>query len=186
VSSAIIERIATEVGVRTYAEITKFGAADNCFTLIAALLLSNENLENSLFVIDGDRFQTDELKIERMKKVLTGNHPADESRRQSALAFVRQFAPPTIEPPEKRLHTLTRSVNKSGDTEIDAVIDAALEFEIVEECHQYVDKIIDKLGCSREVGLNNIVRVASKAEGWPDYVSSVRDWFQSKAAQVKE
>jgi hypothetical protein len=77
-------------------------------------------------------------------------------------------------------------VNKNGDPEVDAVIDAALEFEIVENSHLYVDKIIDKLGYSREVGLNKIVMVASKSDSWSEYVSSIRDWFQSKVTHVKE
>jgi hypothetical protein len=186
VATAIIERVATDVGVRPYTEITRFGAADNCFTLIAALLLSDKNLENSIFVIDGDRFQTEALKAERMEKVLTGNHPADIDRRNVALSYVRQLSPPTIEPPEKRLHTLIRSVPKCGDQEIDFVIDAALEFVIVADAHEYVTRIIEKLGTSRELGLNKIAFVASKSADWADYISALKVWFQSKVAQVRE
>lgn len=186
VSTAIIDRVATEMGVRPYTEITRFGAADNCFTLIAALQLSGLNLDDSLFVIDGDRFQTQQLQAERMNKVLTGDHHADVVRRQAALSFVRQFAPPAIEPPEKMLHSLIRSVAKTGDHYIDDIIDAALDFEVVGDSHDYVDIIIDRLGGSREVGLSKIVFVASKSTGWAEYTSSIRAWFDSKVNQVTE
>lgn len=186
VSTAIIEKVATEAGVRKYTEISKFGAADNGFTLIAALMLNDRNLSNSIFVIDGDRYVTDEDKAGRMNRVLTGDHPADQARRELALSYVRQFSPPVVEPPEKRLHTLIRTVPIIGEAEVDDVITAAYAINAVANYHEYVDKIIEALGSSRLVGLTRIVNVAAKADGWNDYVAAVRLWFDEKRSSVTE
>ncbi len=186
VSTAIIEKVATQKGVRKYTEITKFGAADNSFTLIAALMLNGNDLGNSIFVIDGDRYLTDEEKAIRMNKVLTGDHPADLERREQALTFIRQFSSPSAESPEKRLHALILSVGNTGDTELDDVISAAHAITVVANDHEYVDKIIEALGSSREVGLNRIIDVAARSDGWEDYVATVRAWFDEKRSQVIE
>ena len=186
VSTAIIEKVATQKGVRRYTEITKFGAADNSFTLIAALMLNGNDLANSIFVIDGDRYLTDEEKVTRINKVLTGDHPADLARREQALTFIRQFSSPSAEPPEKRLHALVRSVGNTGNTELDDVISAAHAITVVANDHEYVDKIIEVLGSSRAVGLNRIIDVAARSDGWDDYVATVRAWFDEKRSQVIE
>lgn len=186
VSNAIIEKVATEAGVRKYTEISKFDAADNGFTLIAALMLNNRDLSNSIFVVDGDRFITEKEKTVRINEVLTGDHPADKTRRVQALTYVRQFAPPSVEPPEKRLHALIRTVAITGEAEVDDVITAAYAINAVANDHEYVDKIIEALGSSRLVGLTRIVSVAAKADGWPDYVVAVRTWFDNKRASVTE
>nr|WP_257722370.1 AAA family ATPase [Desulfuromonas sp. DDH964] len=186
VSTAIIEKVATESGVRKYTEISKFGAADNGFTLIAALMLNGRDLSNSIFVIDGDRYITDEEKVGRINRVLTGDHPTDQARRAQAPTYVRQFAPPTVEPPEKRLHALIRTVAITGEAEIDDVITASQAINVVANDHEYVDKIIEALGSSRPVGLTRIVNVAAKADGWNAYVAAVRAWFDEKRPNVIE
>ena len=186
VAFAIIEKVATQAGVRKYTEITKFGAADNCFTLIAALMLNNENLIDSIFVVDGDRYETDDLKAERMKKVLTGDHPADVEHRTNALSHVRQFVPGTVIPPERKLYELIRRLPAVEDPEVNDVISASQSIEAVVDDHEFVREIIEILGSSFEVGLTRIVNVAATAEGWDDYVAPVREWFNSKHDQVVE
>ncbi|MCK4622975.1 MAG: AAA family ATPase [Desulfuromonadales bacterium] len=186
VSTAIIEKVAIQAKVRKYTEITRFGAAINCFTLIAALMLNGDDLSNSIFVIDGDVYETDEKKAERVDEVLTGNHPADVKRREDAPYYVRQFSPVTKLPPEQVLHSLVCTVPSTGDSEIDDVITAAQNVTVVANSHDYVDKIIETLGTSREVGMSRIVNVAAKADGWNDYVASIREWFEEKHDHVVE
>jgi ABC-type branched-subunit amino acid transport system ATPase component len=186
VSKKIIERVASQNGLRPFTEISCFGAADNCFTLIAALLLNGDSLVNSIFVIDGDRYETEELKLKRMGLVLTGDHPADIERRKSALSFIRQYAPPQKEPPEKRLHSLISSLSTSGDNEIDEVMHAVKQVVAVNNDHEYIDKTIELLGDTRETGLRRIVSVAAMADGWNAYVAPIAEWFETKVPKIKE
>lgn len=186
VSKKIIEQVSSQCGIRKFTEISCFGAADNSFTLIAALTLSGESLENSIFVIDGDRYETEELKTARMKSVLTGDHPADVERRRQALSFIRQYAPPEKEPPEKRLHALISRLADTGDHTIDEVISAVRQVIEVANDHEFIDKPIEILGDSRETGLQRIVSVAAKAEGWTEYVAPIAEWFAAKAPLLRE
>jgi len=186
VSKKIVEKVASQEALRHFTEISCFGAADNCFTMIAALMLKGDSLQNSIFIIDGDRYETDILKENRMEQVLTGNHPTDIKRRQTALSYVRQYRPPEVEPPEKRLHSLISSLPHSEENEVNEVIDAAQQVVAVNNDHEYVDKIIEILGDTRETGLNKIVAAAAKASGWNTYVYPLTDWFKSKAHHIKE
>jgi len=75
-SQVIIQKIASGLGMQRHISVKKFGAAINCFTLVAGLLLDGENCENSIFVLDGDVYKTEEDKRGRINSVLTGNDPA--------------------------------------------------------------------------------------------------------------
>jgi len=186
VSTAIIEKVANQLKVRKYTDINRFGAATNCFTLIAALMLNGDDLKHSVFVLDGDVYETDEKKVKRVREVLTGDHPSDVKRRQDAPSYIRQFSPSGVIPPEVILHSLIIPLQLTDDSEVDDVITAAQSVIAVENNHDYVDKVIESLGTSREVGLSRIVNVAAKAEGWNDYVASIREWFEAKREQVIE
>lgn len=186
VAAAIIEKVANQVGVRRFVELSQFGAADNCFTLIAALALGNQNLEDSIFVLDGDVYETNEAKLARIKKVLTGNEDGADERRQQALSHVRQFTSTANQSPEMRLHTMVKSVPTIGDAETDDVIDAANAIGAVQDNHDLIFNLITRLGCDREIGLNRIVSVASRSAAWSEYVAGVKEWLQSKVATVHE
>ncbi len=186
VAEAIVEKIATQIGVRRFVEITKFGSAKNCFTLAAALILSGEDLTNALFVLDGDEYETDEKKQAQIGKVLTGTEADSRDKRENVLVAIRQFCPSVIQCPEKSLHDMIISVPKIADLENADVIEAALQIANVDDEHDWVNKIIENLGCSREVGLTRIVSVAARSQGWDEYVSSVREWLMSKAPDVQE
>lgn len=146
VSKKIIEMVASREGLKHFCEIACFGASDNCFTLIAALLLSGESLTHSIFVIDGDTYETEELRKDRIGTVLTGDHVADKERREAALKYVSQFSPRDKEPPEKWLHALICSISLTGRRDIDEVIECAQKIQAVINNHEYVDNLIDLLG----------------------------------------
>lgn len=186
VSTAIVEKVAQQVGVRKFVEVTCFGAADNAFTLAAALLFSQQNLENSLIVLDGDKHATDEERKARMQNALTGNSPADELRRQEALSKIIQYCPTGVRCPEHELHVMVASVPQGSDPAANEVILAAQAVVVVEDAHHYVDKVIDTIGDDRAVGLRRIVDVAAKSEAWGHYVAPLRQWLESKRPNLIE
>jgi Fe-S cluster assembly ATPase SufC len=186
VARAIIEKVAEEAGLRPYTEFTQFGSSENSFTLIAALMLAGKDLSHSAFVLDGDVYQTQEMRVKRFEKVLTGNEPNSEERRQLATGYLQQLLPPAGEGPEKYLHALVKTVPQSGAQEVDAVIQAAHSVGAVMDDHHYMDQMIEKLGYGREVGLSKIVSVAAKAAGWPHYTSEIREWLAARAPALLE
>jgi ABC-type lipoprotein export system ATPase subunit len=186
VSTAIVEKVAQQAGVRRFVEISRFGAADNCFTLAAALLLSQQDLENSLLVLDGDKHSTAQEREARMKKALTGDAANDVHRRQVALSKIVQYCPQGLRCPEQELHAMVISVQLGADLAVNEVITAALNVGTVAYAHHYVDNVIASLGDDRSVGLRRIVDVAAKSPAWGQYVVPLKAWFDEKHATLVE
>lgn len=186
VTRAIIEKVVEEVGLRPYAEFTQFGSSENSFTLIAALMLAGKDISNSAFVLDGDVYETEAKRIDRFKTVLTGNEPGSDDRRKLAASYLMQLRPPAGEGPEKYLHALIRSLHPTGIPEVDGVIQAAHTVGAVLDNHAYIDRMLEKLGYGREVGLSKIVNVVAMAAGWTHYTSEIRAWLEEKSHAVLE
>lgn len=186
VSTAIIEKVAQQAGIRKFVEISRFGAADNCFTLAAALLLSNQNLDNSLLVLDGDVYKNEQARDARMKISLTGNSPHDQNRRDMALEKIICFITNELHTPEQELHNMVINVSEENDLAENEVILTAQQVINVNDVHDYVNTIINKLGEERVIGLKRIVDIAAKSIGWEKYVSSLRKWFDKKKPTLIE
>ena len=180
VSTAIVEKVAQQAGLRKFVEISRFGAADNCFTLASALLLSNQELENSIFVLDGDVFTTPPEREARMKKGLTGDSPHDVDRRANALSRIVQFASQATRCPEQELHTMLVGLSLGDDVGQNEVVAAAQNIVAVVDVHHYADNVIASLGESRTVGLRRIIDAAANSTAWNAYVAPIRTWLDQK------
>lgn len=187
VSTAIIEKIAQQVGVRRFVEISRFGAADNCFTLAAALLLSPQSVKNSILVLDGDVYATTQLREARINKVLTGEAQHDAQRRIQALSIIIQFNTKDNCCPEKMLHQMIVSVELGADEGENEVIKIAREILAVDDPHDYVNNIISSLGEDRSVGIRRIIEVASKSfDAWGEYIAPIKSWLEQKRPELTE
>lgn len=186
VSTAIVEKVAQLSGVRKFVEISRFGAADNCFTLAAALIFNQQDLENSLLILDGDVYVTPQDREARMRKSLSGDSPHDIQRRTNALNKIIQFSTVEKHCPERVLHAMVIAVPQKDDLAENEVIQAAQSVVAVADVHDYVNNIIDQLGDTRTVGLRRIIDVAAKAPAWGDYVSSLSAWFDAKHPTLVE
>jgi AAA15 family ATPase/GTPase len=69
----IVKKVAGQLGISRHVSIQRFGAAINCFTILAGLLLRGESCSNSIFVLDGDVYRTREEQESRLKAVITGD-----------------------------------------------------------------------------------------------------------------
>lgn len=186
VSTAIVEKVAQLSGVRKFVEISRFGAADNCFTLAAALIFNQQDLENSLLILDGDVYTTEQEREARMKKSLSGDSPHDVQRRTNALNKIIQFSTDEKHCPEQVMHAMAISVPQGENLGENEVIQAAQSVVAVADIHDYVNNIIDQLGDTRTVGLRRIIDVAAKAPAWGGYVSSLSAWFDAKHPTLVE
>jgi energy-coupling factor transporter ATP-binding protein EcfA2 len=177
---AIVEYELFRLGMKRVANITPYGAATNCFTLAAGLILSGgHNVNTQLFLLDGDLYVTPEMQNERANAVLSGTEAHAAARRQSCLAGIRKLcaqagAPPA---PEAQLHRMIRNLpqqQSEGDNEI---INLALSIEAVDDTHSLIDLIVHTLNVHRPVGLNTIVKVAALSPAWELYVAELREWL---------
>lgn len=102
ISQAIVEEFLTQNNLYDNTKIVIYGAITNAFTIACGLYLSNpEDFYKHLFVLDGDRYQSQEEKMEQIKKKLTGTEADIEEKRQKVLEKIIQYNPSNSYSPEK-------------------------------------------------------------------------------------
>jgi len=186
---AIVEHELSNLGMKRVANITPYGAATNCFTLAAGLILSGEHeLASQLFLLDGDLFITDAQRLERAKIVLSGTEEYAAARRQNCIDGVRKLcaAPGIALAPEPQLHRMIRDLPLQQDAGVNEIIELAQGIQAVDDTHSFVELIIKTLNVHRPVGMSNIVRVAALSPAWEPYVAELRAWLQERRAGVIE
>jgi len=191
IAKRIIRKVARQAGLGKYVECTRFGAASNCYTVAAALVLQAEAWEENnagrnylattILVNDGDRVDTPEIQNKLIKAALSGNEGgpggAGDKRRERALSLIREFKPPTVAKPEEMLHQLVKSVTLTGDAEVDNVINVAVSLQANEEPKTRLQRWTEILGDDWEDSLTRIIDIAARSNGWVNYTAQVREWL---------
>ena len=115
VEDDLAEYIAREVvrakGLLRYTSFHRFGAIENAFVVAAGLDIQEANSENKIFVMDGDKYRTDEERIAQMKKCYSGNEEGRNERRERALSHIKQYILPEGEQPEHYLWKKLKETN---------------------------------------------------------------------------
>ena len=182
----IVKKIAAQLGISRYVSVQRFGAAINCFTVLAGLLLRGENCDNSLFVLDGDVFKTKDEQEKRIEDLLTGNGQTAELLRQSSLEKIKSLKLPENTNPEKYIHSIIASLGTTDSIECNEIVAVAKEIIVVDDSHKYIDDIIIRLDLDRSSGLSKIIDLISSTPEWDTYVADVKNWLNSKLALVQE
>ena len=183
---AIIKKLAGQLGISRHVSIQRFGAAVNCFTVLAAFYLRGEKCDKSIFVLDGDVYRTREEQEERLKTVLTGDTEYAISLRTDSLDKIKCLNLPKNTKPEKYIHSIIIGLNNSNDNERNEIIEVAKQIISVDNSHKYVDDIIIRLDWNRDVGLSKIIDLVSTTLEWNDYISDVKDWLMCQISSVQE
>jgi len=183
---AIVKKVTGELGMSRHVDIKRFGAAINCFTLLAALLLRGEDCENSIFILDGDVYRTKEEQKDCLSRVLTGDDETAKSRREVGCEKIKSLNLPKDTNPEKYIHSIIIGLNNTDNEEYNEIIEVAKQIKFVDDNHKYVDGIIDTFAWDRSVGLSKIIDLISSSNEWIDYVADVKDWLESKKVVVEE
>ena len=137
----------------------------------------NSSLEHKLFVLDGDRYRTEEERIEQLEKFYTGSESDKEQKRREVLKHISSFDLPDGFNPEKYINQILRNPINGQNEEI---VNLAREIIAPNDNHKYLDDIIDGLGVSEEVGLYMIIEDLSKHPEWRVYTNSVRRWLNNE------
>lgn len=182
-AKSIIKQTCTRLQMSKYVSIQQYGSAKNAFTLASGLLLQGENIDNYLFVLDGDLYKTEEEKRDKINKVLTGDTPHYEQLRETALEKITQFNLEEGYSPERYISKLIKELE---GFEHDEIKSATLEIVNVDNNHKYVDDIIERLGEDRANGLRRIINLAAHSPKWGEYIQLIEDWLILKAPMVME
>lgn len=180
---AIVEHELFRLGMKRVANITPYGAATNCFTLAAGLILSGgHSVASQLFLLDGDLYVTEALQVERVNAVLSGTEADAALRRQMCLEGIRKLCvqADALPAPEAQLHRMIRELPHQQDEGINEIINLAVGIEAVDDTHSFIELIVQTLNVHRPVGLNTIAKVAALSPAWDAYVAELREWLLAR------
>ncbi|RTP91518.1 AAA family ATPase [Enterobacter asburiae] len=187
VAEAIVKKLCASLRATKHTRVIKYGAAVNAFTILGGTLLRGDNLNNSIFILDGDVIKTPDEKNRAIKKVLTGDDNTAIRLREKALEKVIQFSLPEGSNPEKHLHTmLIQSDDANLDEESIEIISVARTIHFRENSHDYLGQIIHELGFERSIGLTRIIDIAAKHPQWLDLTADIESWLHPVVIDLRE
>lgn len=186
-AKAIVKKISGELGLSKYVSIKEYGSVENCFTVLAAMLLKKDiNIDNMLFVIDEDKYNTSDEQMERIKNVLTGDPPQFKEMRSKALDYICKFIIDNGFNPEKFLHSLIVDIPTQNSEEYNEIINVAKTINATDNSHKYIDLIIEKMDYERPVGLKVITDLIALSDRWQNFGVEIKDWLSSKKPYIHE
>ena len=186
-ATAIVNKVAASLGMKKVVKTIRFGAAKNSFTILAGMILQEQSVENSLFVLDGDEYRGEDLKRGQINLVLTGNAPKDDERRDNALSVMLDFGLPEGAKPEKYFHKMIIELDPSTlSLEEIEVQNLAKGIHAPMDKHDYLAKLYEILGYDNRGGLQKFMDMAIKSPLWDDYVLPVANWLEVKKPDVEE
>jgi len=182
---AIVSHVAGELEMSRHVRIIPFGAAKNCFSVFAGLLIKGETCENSLFILDGDEYETAAQKQEQINAACSGNDEPARSRRETIAAKTTDFVLPAGIKPERFIHGLIIAQDpqtlSATEKEIHQV---AIGIVNPLDTHEFVDKVVETLGENRDAQLARLIPLAAKHANWNAYTQPVRDWLITRKTSL--
>lgn len=185
VAEAIASHVAGELGMSRHVQTIRFGAATNCFTMVAGLLMKGEKCDNSLFVLDGDVYLGAEERDSQIKRACSGDDAKAIARRAEMATRITDFVLPAGEKPEPYLHGLICALPAAGLTPAELEIQKVAK-EIVHppDKHGFIYFLVRTLGDDRAVQLARVVPLTAKHADWANYTKPVRDWLTARKAAL--
>ena len=174
-AKSIVREIAKHENKLSKINIVTYGSIENAFTLAASFVLSGEDLTKRVIVLDGDRYKTDNEKLDQIKYKLTGTENDIDEKRKNALSVIKQFVLPDNESPEQFLHTILIKVAKN-----DELKNAACAINAVKDSHEWLDDIKNRLGYFESDIVNEIFKYGYEDEELANYILEIKDWLLKK------
>lgn len=184
----ICNNIARELGAYRMLSVKEFGPAINCFTCLAGAVITNlPNIENVLFVIDGDTYRTTEEKEVQLRRVLTGDLDIHNEQRTRALGKIRQFALPVDVSPEEYISQciLRLDIRALEPNEIE-IYEALRDIHSPLDRHNFLDLVVERLGPDKDIILNEIIQLLRKCVEWEVITQDIREWLRERIELTTE
>jgi len=179
-AETIVRRIAEDLNILSCIKVTKYGASNNAFVLASSFILKGEECKNTLIVLDGDVYVTMNEKERAIRKVLSGTERDHDDKVLYAAAVIKEFALPSGISPEKFIYDML--VEMAGDNEI---IKAAKNLKAVSNNHQWLDRLVTRMGHSEELMLTGIIGIVADNSRWENYIQDIRQWMINKREELK-
>lgn len=181
IASAIVRQVAGELGINRHVDVIPFGAATNCFTIFAGLLLKGERCLNSLFLLDGDEYLTPEERARQVNRACSGEDARATAHRAEMTARIKDLALPAGQNPESYLHQLICGIPEAG------LIPAEIEIQTIARSitqpadqHGFIYHLLERLGNDHAALLPAIIQLAAKHADWVAFTQPVREWLSAR------
>lgn len=181
-SRFIIKQVAHEKRIARETKIIEFGAASNCFTSVSGAILNNTpNIDNMIFVLDGDVYRTEEEKRNQINRVLTGNIGQFQAKRDLALSKVKQLIIPQNISPERHYRNIIVALNDTVLTPKQLELKNILAgINNPPNDHEFIRILANRIGL--EVGeiltlLSDMLRLTPE---WNDLIEEIDNWFDER------
>lgn len=180
-SKALVRQICSEEGCMKRVAVSTFGAIENAFALaVSCVLIEELKQKNMIFVLDGDKYLTDDERLEQLKKHLTGQGNEQDNHRRHLLTKIKQFN--ILGKPEEYYFNQIKQLPEQGliiSSKAGSLLEELRSFNPVGlDSHYYFSKPIENLGMLKSDGYGIIAELLSKTEKWNDIVFEVRNWIK--------
>lgn len=178
----LIKQVAHDLQIARETKIIEFGAAINCFTSVAgAILNQTPNIENMLFVLDGDLYRSEQEKRTQINKVLTGNLGDFQQKRDSAITKIKQLNLPQGISPERHYKNLIVSLNDGDLTPKQIELKNILaEIENPPNDHNFIKILMDRIGLEEGEVLTLLSDLIRLNIEWNQLTREIYDWFNER------
>ena len=174
-SKSIINTIAKELKIQRYCEINTFGDIQNGFTVAAVKVVENNEIENILVVLDGDKYVSDAEKETVLEKRFSGNTRYEKDVRAKALSLIKEYNNPHHKSPERFIIDTVKILNMESE-----IHDIVLVLGELQDDHDYIEEIANKFGIDRKVAGEDLIREIQNSDEWKNYVQPIYEWLQNR------
>lgn len=175
-AKAIVKKVLRTLNISGKADVIKYGAVENAFTVAAAKVLEGQDCTNTLILLDGEKYHTLDEKLVPIQKRFSGTESDIEEKWNQAASMISMFNLPSDTAPEKFFHDL---VLENGDAANELVV-AAAEIQAVHDTHEWLYNIQTKLNDTESNVVRDIIDMASNSAKWNDYIRPVVEWLSAR------
>jgi len=179
-SCAIIKLISLSLNLKSKIEIQQYGSIENAFTLAAGMILKNEDTQNVLIVLDGDKYQNRNEKLKQIKKVLSGTEMDIDEKQNAALDIITQYALPFPQSsPEFNIYSMLCSLPSSPEE--NEIIKAARRINAVRDSHNWINSITRQIDDSSDIITHEVLKLISTSPQWSSYIEPIITWLSDRS-----
>lgn len=171
--------------MQDYIEVSKFGAWSNAFALLAGKILMEQDISNTLCVLDGDVCRTEQERESEVKRHLNGNDR--ENDRKAILQQIKEFKIKSFAPqgqtgsPEYNIKTLFEE-QIFGDQRLNALVACSRGVVGLDDWHCYFDRLAAASG-NRHARLR-VLESIEDTDAWMQYCAEISEWIKDKATTL--
>lgn len=174
-SKSIISHIAKDLKIQRFCDINTFGDIRNGFAVASVKTAENIDIENTLVVLDGDKCNSREDKMEGLKERFSGNTQYEINIREKAINLIKEYNSPMHVSPDSFIINTIRTRRK-----YDEIYDIINNLGELINDHNYIVEIAQKLGITKVEAGEELIRNIKDSEEWINYIQPIKEWLEDK------